>query len=385
MLSLSHGVFGTCGSLDEEDLMAVEFWTPILGLPRAVIRGAQEAEAAGWDGVLAPESPKATPDPFIDLALAARETETIKVGTGVAIPAPRIAIGMAGAAATVQEISNGRFVLSIGRGDSGQAHLGMAPVPVPFFERYVARLQAYLRGDRVEHDLQLDGAGGQIPPARELKMVDYPETSRLAWLPAGLPKVPLLIAASGPRMTKLAATAADGVVLAIGAETTRIGSAIEMIRQVRADVGLTMDGFVISAYVSVIPHTDRVVARRMASGNVASFARFSAMHGQATGSATGNDQAIYERLHDSYTMRGHMRDGSPQSEHLTDEFIDRFAVVGPSDACVARLTELADLGIERFVITPPGFGVEDAQAVRDRVAAEVLPGVREAIAAKVGP
>jgi 5,10-methylenetetrahydromethanopterin reductase len=80
-----------------------------------------------------------------------------------------------------------------------------------------------------------------------------------------------------------------------------------------------MDGFGISAYVSVVPHADRAVARRMAAGNVASFARFSTMHGRATGSAAGNDQAIYERLHDSYTMRGHMRDGSPQSEHLTDD------------------------------------------------------------------
>jgi hypothetical protein len=41
-------------------------------------------------------------------------------------------------------------------------------------------LQAYLRGERVEHDLQLDGVGGQIPPAVRLGMVDYPETSRLA-------------------------------------------------------------------------------------------------------------------------------------------------------------------------------------------------------------
>ncbi|MFC0112465.1 LLM class flavin-dependent oxidoreductase [Kibdelosporangium aridum] len=364
--------------------MAVEFWTPVLGLPRAVIRSAREAEAAGWDGVLAPESPKATPDPFIDLALAARETETIKFGTGVAIPVPRIAIGMASAAATVQEISNGRFVLSIGRGDSGQAHLGMAPAPVPFFERYVTRLQAYLSGERVSHDLQLDGAGGQIPPARELGMVDYPETSRLAWLPPQLPKVPLLITATGPRMLKLAARVGDGVVMAVGAETSRISTSLDAVRQARADVGQTMEGFTVSAYVSVVPHDDLAVARRMASGIVASFARFSAMHGQVTGAGASADSAIYKRLHDAYTMRGHMRDGSPQSMHLTDEFIDRFAIVGPVDHCIARLTELAGLGVTRLVISPPGFGADDVQTVRDRITAEVLPGVREATAETVG-
>jgi hypothetical protein len=85
-----------------------------------------------------------------------------------------------GSGGKVQDVSDGRFVLGIGRGDSGQAHLGMASAPLAFFERYVTKLQAYLRGERVEHDLQLGGVGGQIPPAVRLGMVDYPETSTLA-------------------------------------------------------------------------------------------------------------------------------------------------------------------------------------------------------------
>jgi 5,10-methylenetetrahydromethanopterin reductase len=169
--------------------------------------------------------------------------------------------------------------------------------------------------------------------------------------------------------------------MAVGAETSRISAALDTVRQARAEAGLTMDGFTVGAYVSVVPHHDRAVARRMASGNVASFARFSAMHGPVTGAGAGADSRMYERLHAAYTMRGHMRDGSPQSAQLTDEFIDRFAIVGPARHCIARLTELAGLGVNRFVISPPGFGADDGQAVRDRIAAEVLPGVREATAA----
>jgi 5,10-methylenetetrahydromethanopterin reductase len=363
-----------------EVTMAVEFWTPVLGRTRDFVRGACEAEAGGWDGVTGPESPKASPDPFINYALAARETSRIKLGPGVAIPASRIAIAMAASAATVQDVSDGRFTLSIGRGDSGQAHLGMAPAPLPFFERYVSRLQAYLRGERVAHDRQMDGAGGQIPAAETLGMVDYPQNSRLVWLPKGLPKVPLLIAASGPKVMKLAARVADGVVLAVGAEPARIRSAIELIRQERLAAGLAHQEFTICSYVSVVPHHDKALARRMASGNVASFARFSSMHGKVSGQGVTHDGEIYKQLHDSYTMRGHMRDGSPQSVHLTDDFIDRFAIVGPARTCVDRLVELARLGVHRFVATPPGFGV-DAHEVRQRIAAEVLPGVREAIAA----
>jgi 5,10-methylenetetrahydromethanopterin reductase len=356
----------------------VEFWTPILGHSRDFVRGVREAEAAGWDGVTGPESPKASPDPFINFALAARETSRIKLGPGVAIPAPRIAIAMANAAVTVQDVSDGRFVLGIGRGDSGQAHLGMAPAPVAFFERYVTRLQAYLRGERVEHDRQLDGIGGQIPPAQELGMVDYPETSRIAWMPKGLPKVPLLIATTGARVTKLAARAANGVLLAVGAEPTRIRAAVELIRQERLAAGLDPNAFTICAYVSIVPHDDMAVARHMASGNVASFARFSAMHGKVADEVTDRDRDIYQRLHDSYTMRGHMRHASPQSVHLTDEFIDRFAIVGPCQLCVERLTELAGLGVDRFIANPPGFGTGAADQVRARIAAEIIPAVKAA-------
>jgi 5,10-methylenetetrahydromethanopterin reductase len=366
-----------CG-VDEEDQMAVEFWTAVLGHSRDFVRGVREAEIAGWDGVTAPESPKATPDPFINLALAARETSRIKLGTGVAIPVPRIAIGMAAAAATVQDVSDGRFVLAIGRGDSGQAHLGMAPAPLSFFERYVTRLHAYLRGERVAHDLQLDGAGGQIPPAQRLGMVDYPETSRLAWVPKQLPAVPLLVAATGPKMIRMAARVADGAVLAVGAEPERVRSAIDALREARTAAGLAWEDFMVGAYVTVVPHDDRAIARQMASGNIASFARFTAMHGQGSKGVPAADSAVYQGLHDSYTMRGHMRNGSPQSTHLTDDFIDRFAIVGPVDECVDRLAALAELGVERFSLLPPGFGVEGADEVRARIAAEVLPGVREA-------
>jgi len=147
------------------------------------------------------------------------------------------------------------------------------------------------------------------------------------------------------------------------------------VRAARAEAGLAELPFSIGAYVSVIPDADRDRARRMASGNVASFARFTTMHGASGAEGTGRDRAIYQSLHDSYTMRGHMRDGSPQSAHLTDDFIDRFAIVGPAEECASRLADLAALGINRFICLGPGFG-HDADAVRRRVAQEVLPAVR---------
>jgi 5,10-methylenetetrahydromethanopterin reductase len=191
--------------------------------------------------------------------------------------------------------------------------------------------------------------------------------------------VPLAIAATGPKMIRLAAEVADGVLLAVGAEPERLRASIEAIRATRDAAGLGAAEFSVSAYVCVIPDDDRARARKMASGNVASFARFSSMHGNVASTVPDADRAIYQALHDSYTMRGHMRDGSPQSTQLTDEFIDRFAVVGPAEECAERLVELTALGIHRFLVQPPGFGI-DPDEMRRRMAKDVLPAVRAAAA-----
>src|SRR5213592_4751951 len=108
-----------------------EVWTTGIAWPGAVERAAARAEGAGFDGLAVVDSQNLAGDPWVGLALAARETERLRLGTAV----------------TNQVASAGRFVLGIGRGDSALAHLGRAPAPVETFERYLAVLQAYLRGD----------------------------------------------------------------------------------------------------------------------------------------------------------------------------------------------------------------------------------------------
>jgi alkanesulfonate monooxygenase SsuD/methylene tetrahydromethanopterin reductase-like flavin-dependent oxidoreductase (luciferase family) len=51
--------------------------------------------------------------------------------------------------------------------------------------------------------------------------------------------VPLAIAATGPKMIRLAAQVADGVLLAVGAETERLRASIETIRATREAAGLS--------------------------------------------------------------------------------------------------------------------------------------------------
>ena len=60
------------------------------------------------------------------------------------------------------------------------------------------------------------------------------------------------------------------------------------------------------------------------------------------------------------------------------EFLDRFAVVGPTQSCVERLRELAGTGLSKLVLTGASFDANRDEALRSRalLEREVLPALR---------
>jgi probable F420-dependent oxidoreductase len=63
-----------------------------------------------------PDEYKRTLDPFVALAMAAAATESLRVGTGICLVAQRDPIVTAKAVATLDSLSNGRFVFGVGFG-----------------------------------------------------------------------------------------------------------------------------------------------------------------------------------------------------------------------------------------------------------------------------
>ncbi len=349
--------------------MTPEVWTTGIAWPGVVERAAGRAEAAGFDGLAVVDSQNLAGDPWVGLALAARATDRIRLGTAVTNPVTRHPAVTAAAAVTMQAASAGRFVLGIGRGDSALAHLGRAPAPVATFEHTLAVLQAYLRGDDVAFG-DLGFHESVAPPVESLGLADAPATSRLHFLPAGLPTVPVEVAATGPRVLAVAARRADRVLLALGADPERVRWGIETVR--------AAGGTPVGSFVNVVAHPDVAVARQLASGGVATIARFSVMHGTLSGPAEPDERDTFAAVHDAYDMTRHTQVGSPQAGTLTPEFIDRFGIVGTPETCARRLRELADLGLDKLIVTGPTLGADpgEARAALERFAGEVLPALR---------
>lgn len=351
------------------DLAPVEVWTSGVGLPRSTVRQARQAEDEGWTGIGLVDSQNLAGDPFVELAMAAGATTELRLATAVTNPVTRHPAAMATAIATVQGESGGRAVLGIGRGDSSLAHLGLAPAPVGVFERFLERLQGYLRGEELAFD---DAAAEGLRPASTLGMAGAPASSRLRWLRGDQPKVPVDVAATGPKVIRAAARLADRITFAVGASVERLRWGLDVAGTAGADLSD------VGAYVPVLVHPDPATARRLVSGAVGSYARFSVMHGHVAGPVDDAQRTRLEAVHGAYDMRSHFTQGSPQSKELDDGLIDTFAIAGPASYCVDRLQELVDLGVRRIFVMGGGIGLdrEEAQAARARFVGDVLPRLR---------
>lgn len=366
----------------------MELWITGVASARGAARAAQEIEAAGWDGMLVVDSQNLSGDPYVSLALAATVTTRIGLGTGVTNSVTRHAAATATAITSVNRISNGRAVLGIGRGDSALAHLGRAPARLAQFERYLRQLQLYLAGDSVSFD-DIDIPADVAPPLSALHLHDAPPVSRIGWIAEGLKggaqgsgkangKVPVEVAASGPKVIAMAALHSERIMFTLGADTERLAWGIELAKKTRKDAGLDPDAIAFGAYVNLGCHGEIAAARGLVRGGLTTFARFSVMHGKANGPVSTGDAAVLEKLRSNYDMRKHTQGDSRQAGTLTDDFVDRFAIVGSPDRCIERLRSLKALGLDKVAVSGGmrGASAEDAAVSKRLVAEQVLPGMR---------
>ncbi len=337
----------------------MQLWTMSVPEPGVAVALAERAENSGWDGITFTDSQNLCGDPFVAVALAAGATDRLEFATGVTNAHTRHPAALATVAATVQETSGGRFALGIGRGDTALFHLGLPPMPVARFTELVSDLQTYLSGGTID----IDG-----------------HPSRLQWLDrAAQPKVPLDIAASGPKMLELAGRVSERVTLAVGADPERVAWAAALVRKSAAEAGRGADDVSFGAYVNVGCHPELDVARGLISGGVAAFAHFSAMPGSSGAGLDVASQEVVAEVGRRYDSNVHLRNSAPHTEALHPQFVDRFAIVGPPGICADRIMALHELGVERFVMTGASFGADrdDARVSHQLIARELLPELRE--------
>src|SRR5262245_15343216 len=133
------------------------------------------------------------------LALAARDTRRMRLGTGVNVPGLRLAPVAANGIATINRLAPGRCFISFRTGHTAMRTLGHKPMRLAPFREYVEVVRALLAGKEV--DYTLDGETHPIRfQMREHRFIDLEHP------------IPIYIAGFGPKAQALAGEIADGLV-----------------------------------------------------------------------------------------------------------------------------------------------------------------------------
>jgi len=301
---------------------------------------AQEADRLGYSAVWASEAYGS--DAVTMLAWMAGQTTRIDLGSAILqIPARSPAM-TAMTAATLDTLSGGRFRL--GLGVSGpQVSEGWHGVrfgrPLQRTREYVEIVRRAVAGETVSYD----GQFYQLPlpdgPGKALKLSFHPARTR----------IPIYLAAVGPKNLELAGEVADGW-LAIFFAPEYAREQLDSIASGRARAGLKLDGFDVVPSVPVVVGDDVAACAEVVRWYAALY----------VGGMGSREQNFYNQLatrmgyggaarevQDLYLAKRH-RDAAAA---VPLEFIDRTSLLGPVERIAQRMREYAAAGVTTLSVS----------------------------------
>ena len=299
----------------------------------------QNGERNGFDHGWTYDSHILWQESYATLPIAAVQTEKIKLGHCVTNPGIRDPTITASWYATLHDVSNGRAVMGIGRGDSSRRVVGLKPVRVAEFERRLVMIKDLMNGRPVDWN------------DKELK---------LEWVRDELPDIPMWIAGYGPKALAVAGRVADGVIIQL-ADPQIIQWIMDTARRAAEEAGRdpTELKCIVGAPSNVTDDIES--AREQAKW----FPAMVSNHVMDLIERYGFDSEIPEALTEYvkarkfYDYKEHSRVGAKHGEFVTDEICDRFCVIGDNAQIKAKLAELEAIGVDQFNIYLMTHGQEE--------------------------
>jgi F420-dependent oxidoreductase-like protein len=319
----------------------------------------QEAERLGYDSVWAAEAYGS--DAATILGWLAGQTSTIKIGSAIFQMPARSAAMTAMTAATLDQLSGGRMLLGIGSSGPQVAegwHGQRFARQLQRTREYVAVVRKALNRERLEfhgETLELPLPDG---PGKALKLTIAPVQDR----------IPIYLAAIGPKNTQLAGEIADGWI-PIFFSPENVGELLPLLEEGAARSGRSLDGFDIAPTVNVSVNDDLAAARDLMRPFIALYVGGMGSRKQnfynALASRYGFEDAA-RKVQDLY-LEGR-RDEAAAA--VPDELVDTVTLCGPADRVRERLAVYRDAGVGTLGITPMA-GSKEERIAQLRLIAEL--------------
>ncbi|HEY3020786.1 MAG TPA: LLM class F420-dependent oxidoreductase [Solirubrobacteraceae bacterium] len=319
----------------------------------------QEAERLGYDSVWTAEAYGS--DAATILGWLAAQTSKIRLGSAIFQMPARSAAMTAMTAATLDQLSGGRMLLGIG--SSGpQVSEGWHGVrfakQLQRTREYVAVVRQALARERVE----FHGETIELPlpdgPGKALKLTIAPVQER----------IPIYLAAIGPKNTALAGEIADGWIPTL-LDPEHLSGLREHLEEGAGRAGRALDGFDIAPTVQVFVDDDREKARDALRPYIALY----------VGGMGSRKQNFYNQLVQRYGFEDEAREvqdlylegkKDEAAAALPAELIDRVALVGPKDVVRERIRVFREAGVGTLGVSPFAF-TKDERLEQLRFVAEL--------------
>jgi F420-dependent oxidoreductase-like protein len=308
----------------------------------------QEAERLGYDSVWAAEAYGS--DAATVLAWLAAGTSTIRLGSAIFQMPARTPAMTAMTAATIDELSGGRMMLGIGSSGpqvSEGWHGQRFARQLQRTREYVEVVRMALSRERVEYH----GETIELPlpdgPGKPLKLTISPVQER----------IPIYLAAIGPKNTALAGEIADGW-LPTFFSPEFVSEFRALLEEGAARSGRSLNGFDMAPNVNAYVSDDRELARNLNRPLLALY----------IGGMGSRKQNFYNNIVQRYGFEAAAKeiqdlylDGKKEeaAAAIPAELIDMVSLCGPRDVVADRIAAFRDAGVGTLTITPLAFAAED--------------------------
>ncbi len=294
---------------------------------------ARRAETYGFGYVWTFDSHLLWQEPYVVYSQILANTHRITVGPMVTNPATRDWTVTASLHATLNDMFGNRTICGIGRGDSAVRVINGKPVTLATLRESIGVIRGLANGETV----------------------DYKGTElRLAW--AGESRLPIWVAAYGPKALALAGEVADGFILQL-ADPDITAWSIAAVRRAASEAGRDPDSITICvaapAYVTNGTDVELDHAReqcRWFGGMVGNHVADIVARYGSDGAAVPAALSAYIAGRQSYDYNSHGKAGNDHTSFVPDEIVDRFCLLGPVAEQVRRLEELRGLGVDQFAL-----------------------------------
>ena len=298
-----------------------------------MIHLAKVSEELGYSHIWVGDSHLIWREAYVNMAAMALNTTKVKLGTGVTNPLTRHPSVVGSAYATLEEYAPGRLIVGIGLGDSSVETMGMKPAKLSYFEKTLQQMRDLLDGKEVQLD------SGKIHLLHPCKN-----------------KVPIYVAASGPKMLELSGRIADGIIVLVGVADDYLAHAREKISTGAKAAGRKLDDIHLVLWVPCAV-SDTAPAKDAVKAHVARVVAHPLPY-----VLDPNEQKVLAEIRKTYDYYHHMDQEANHAEVIPDWLVDKFAIAGTIAECRTQIERLKKSGIQQIAIIPysaPGGSREE--------------------------